>query len=397
MVDIEKPFEAEQVLGSLRQGTVPKKHASKLIIGRTFWLDALREDMDFVASGASKIRFLSAPYGGGKSHFLSVIEKIAIEKNFLVANVELHSREAPLDRFEVIFPKIMRSLLCSSETNTLETVFEKWLDSSQLYERHIINRELRAISPSLDFQAALRAYIERADSESPEDDQIKQAVFGWLCGDPLSPCLRKYTQIRNKIAITNVSEIFGSFLRLVRRSGFSGVILLLDEAEAVTSLTQSRKRDEANQNIRKLLDNVDSNEGLLIVFATTPFFLEDERRGAKSYPALWDRIRTVVRVPKNLRPNKRTLIIELQPPKKGELKKAANLILHLHSIAYDWSAKNFLTDELLNKLIEEHFRTRSERVYRRFLRSVVGVLDSLEQGQDAIKADKLIEDIKFED
>ncbi|TET74794.1 MAG: hypothetical protein E3J56_01760, partial [Candidatus Aminicenantes bacterium] len=96
MVDIEKPFEAEQVLGSLRQGTVPKKHASKLIIGRTFWLDALREDMDFVASGASKIRFLSAPYGGGKSHFLSVIEKIAIEKNFLVANVELHSREAPL-------------------------------------------------------------------------------------------------------------------------------------------------------------------------------------------------------------------------------------------------------------------------------------------------------------
>lgn len=162
--EIEGQFVAQQILESLRQGTVPRRYAPQLMVGRTFWLDALDEDMDFVANGASKIRFLSAPYGGGKSHFLSVIEQIAIKKIFLVANVELHSRVAPLDRFEVIFPKIMRSLLCSSETNTLETVFEKWLDSSQLYERHIINRELRAISPSLDFQAALRAYIERADS-----------------------------------------------------------------------------------------------------------------------------------------------------------------------------------------------------------------------------------------
>ena len=99
-------FEAEQILGSLRQGTVPKKNASQIMIGRTFWLDALGEDMDFVAKGGSKIRFLSAPYGGGKSHFLTAVEGIAKGKNFLVANIELHSREAPLDRFEIIFPKI---------------------------------------------------------------------------------------------------------------------------------------------------------------------------------------------------------------------------------------------------------------------------------------------------
>lgn len=97
------------------------------MIGRDFWLSALTEDMVFVASGASKIRFLSAPYGGGKSHFLSAVEQVAKERQFLVANVELHSREAPLDRFEIIFPKIMRNLAGISGVNVLETVFNEWL------------------------------------------------------------------------------------------------------------------------------------------------------------------------------------------------------------------------------------------------------------------------------
>ncbi|MFX0194901.1 MAG: BREX system ATP-binding domain-containing protein [Candidatus Hodarchaeota archaeon] len=396
MFEIKEQFVAQQILECLRQGTVPKQYAPQVMIGRTFWLDALGEDMDFVANGASKIRFLSAPYGGGKSHFLSAVEQIAIEKHFLVADVELHSREAPLDRFEIIFPKIMRSLICSSGTNVLEIVFNKWLNSSQLYDRQAINQEVRAISQSLDFQAALRAFVEMADSSYPEDEQTKQAVLGWLCGDAISPILRKHTHIRNKIAITNVSEIFGSFLRLVRRSGFSGVAILLDEAEAVTSLTQSRKRDEANQNIRKLLDNADSHEGLLIVFATTPSFLEDEKRGARSYPALWDRIKTVIKAPPCVQPNKRTLIIELEPPTKNELGKAAKFVLQLHSLAYAWGAASLFSDITLSKLVEKYLRTSPERVYRRFLRTLVGMLDSLEQAQGILTANGLVEGVEFE-
>ncbi len=125
--EVKKAFEAQQILEPLRQGTVPKKYASELMIGRDFWLSALTEDMVFVASGASKIRFLSVPYGGGKSHFLSAVEQVAKERQFLVANVELHSREAPLDRFEIIFPKIMRNLAGISGVNVLETVFNEWL------------------------------------------------------------------------------------------------------------------------------------------------------------------------------------------------------------------------------------------------------------------------------
>lgn len=394
-MEVADSFEAQQVLQSLRQGTVSKRHARRLMIGRQFWVDALSEDLDFVANGASKIRFLSAPYGGGKTHLLSSIEDVAIEKGFVVANIELHSREAPLDRFEVVFPKIMRSLKCASGTGALQQVFRHWLDSADLYNRSNIDRELKTVSPSFDFQAALRAFVERADGDRPEDQEIVQAVLGWLCGDPLSSLLRQHARIRNRISITNVSEIFGSFLNLVHRSGFRGAAVFLDEAEAVTSLTQSRKRDEANQNIRKLLDNADRYQGLLIVFSTTPTFLDDPERGAKSYTALWDRIRTVVKIPKGMKPNKRTLIIELEPPGKRELKKIATSVVSLHSKAYNWHAEESLPDLAVSQLVEKYVRSSPVAVYRPFLRTVIAILDAAEQGAGADRMKTLVSEIEF--
>jgi len=69
MFEVQGQFEAQQIIEAFRRGTVPRRYASELMIGRNFWLDALIEDMDFVANGTSKIRIISAHYGGGKSHF----------------------------------------------------------------------------------------------------------------------------------------------------------------------------------------------------------------------------------------------------------------------------------------------------------------------------------------
>ena len=396
MVNIIEPFEAQQVLETFRQGTVSKEHASTLMIGREFWIDALTEDLDFVARGASKIRFLSAPYGGGKSHFLAAVEKTAAEKDFLVANVELHAREAPLDKFEVIFPKIMRSLRSKDSSQVLDIVFARWLESKDIYDRQSINEATREVSSSLDFQAALRGYVERADSELSGDREVVEAIFGWLLGDAVSPELRKLVRIRNRITATNATEIFGSFLALVRQAGFSGLAVFLDEAEAVTSLAQSRKRNEANQNLRKLLDNADHSKGYMIVFATTPAFLTDQDRGAQSYAALWDRIRTVIKVPKGSKPNKRNLIIELEPPGRGELQRAGEAILQLHSVAYSWSASDVLTRTSLKQLVDSYLNTDSTKVYRLFLRVLIGILDALEQSPNETSVESLMEVVSFD-
>lgn len=374
-------FEAQKILDALRTGTVPIQYLKLLTTGREFWIKAIKEDLSFITQGASKIRFISAHYGGGKTHFLNIIKNEALIQNFVVSYVELQSREAPMDKFEIIFPKVMRGMVTQNSEHGLESVFENWISNFDLYDRKEIENKLREVALSMDFRAALRSYLEFAGLDSPESKDHLMTILGWFCGNKLPSSFATKTGIRNAISITNVSEVLGSFLRFIKYIGFSGLLILLDEAEAVTSLAQSRRRNEANQNIRKLLDNADSHIGLYILFATTPKFLEDPKVGAKSYPALWERIKDVLNI--NMRyPNKRALIIPLQPLDKKDLLILANTVIACHGLAYGWNAKKSLSSNILDMYVEQFINNSSDKLPRTYIRGLVTLLDVAEQVED---------------
>lgn len=390
------PFESEKILEALRKGVVPIHHLQRFSVGRNFWLDSIKSDLDFVRQGASKVRFLSAPYGGGKTHFLSLVKEEALKNRYVVSYVELHSREAPMDRFEIIFPKIMRGIVVSEDNKGLEHIFETWVNSFHFYSQDEIEKNLREIASSLDFRAALRSYLDFAGTKSPDHQEYMRAILGWLGGSKLPSQLVVRTGIRNTISISNVSEIMGSFLQFIRSIGFAGLLLLLDEAEVVTSLTQSRKRAEANQNIRKMLDNADNYLGLYIIFATTPQFMEDPIRGARSYPALWERIKDVINL--NLqRVNRRSIIIRLFPLGEKELQKLAERIIETHGKAYSWEAGKQFSEKAKDSYVQS-FRQRSkQKLARHFIRVLVALLDTLEQMGDEIHLEKEIQNLTFEE
>jgi hypothetical protein len=386
-------FEAQKIIDALRAGTVPMQYLDLLTAGREFWLDSIKEDLAFITQGASKVRFIAAYYGGGKTHFLNLVKREALLRNFAVAYVELNSRESPMDKFEIIFPKIMRGVVISNSENGLEAIFDHWISNFKIYSRREIETKLREIAPSMDFRAALRAYLEFAGLDSPEAKDYLSTILGWLCGNKLTPSFVIKTGIRNSISVANVSEILGSFLRFVRNCGFSGLLLLLDEAEAVTSLAQSKRRTEANQNIKKLLDNADNHMGFFILFATTPKFLDDPEVGAKSYPALWDRIKDVLDISMRY-PNKRGLIIPLQPLKKNDLLRLGNIIVPIHELAYGWNGKNRLRTNAINQYADQFQKKSKERLVRTYIRGLVSLLDLVEQNED-FNVEKEIENIQF--
>jgi len=390
------PFESEIILESLRKGVVPIHNLKRFSVGRQFWLDSITSDLDFVRQGASRVRFLSAPYGGGKTHFLCLVKEEALKKRYVVSYIELHSREAPMDRFEIIFPKIIRGIVTSEGNNGLEHIFETWVNSFHFYSQDEIEKNLRDIAPSLDFRAAVRSYLNFAGTKSLDHQEYMRAILGWLGGSKLPSQLAVKTGIRNTISISNVSEIMGSFLRFIRSIGFSGLLLLLDEAEAVTSLTQSRKRAEANQNIRKILDNADNYLGLYIIFATTPRFMEDPINGARSYPALWQRIKDVTNL--NLqRLNRRSIIIPLLFLGERELRKLADIIIGIHGKAYNWEVSKQFTEKAKNSYIQSFQQRSSQKLVRPFIRSLVALLDILEQMGDEIDLDTEIQKLTFEE
>jgi len=387
-------FDAERIVDALRAGVVPPGHLRDLSVGRTQWLESVKHDLHFVAQGASKLRLLSAPWGGGKTHFLALLKEDALELNFVVSYIELHSREAPLDRFEIVFPKLIRGLIFP-DGGTIESVLDSWASRFPYYSADEIGMELRKLSPSLDFRAALRACLMHAKGDLSTHRGVLRNVAGWLQGDSLSADLRKLG-VYNPVKITNVTEILGSFLRFVLQQGYGGVVVMLDEAEAVTSLTQSRRRNEANQNIRKLLDNADEHVGLYIIFATTPSFLTDPTRGARSYPALWSRIHNVVSLGLE-KISKRSIIIPLEPLDLMELRELANKIAEIHSKAYEWNAHEYVDDKAIEALMARFATESKGKAVRSFIRPLVYLLDQVEEEKERSVCDSLISQIRFEE
>lgn len=387
-------IDAEKIIESFRQGTVPIGHLELYSVGRERWLESVYRDLDFVAKGGSKVRFLSAPYGGGKTHFLMLVRARALSTNFFISYVELQSREAPFDRFEVIFPKIMRGVTLP-DRDGIEHMLETWARKFPYYTSQEVEANLRQIAPSLDFRAALRACLQYANTDSPDHWMRMQGIVAWLQGYRITSELSKATGIRCNVTIANVNEILGSFLRFVRASGYAGLVLLLDEAEAITSLAQSRKRNEANQNIRKLLDNADEHSGLYILFATTPRFLSDPNNGAQSYPALWSRIKDVIGGGLQQASTRSTVII-LPPFEQATLVDLAPRIVDTHSRAYGWNASEYCDQAAVRKYVSLFLQRSDPHMVRSFIRGLVYVLDVAEEKREVFVLKNTLDKLEFE-
>ena len=389
-------IEARGILEALKSGAVPTEHAELMAVGRDSWLSSVREDLEFIAAGGSKSRLIVAPYGGGKTHFLSLVRALALEQKFAVSFVELRSREAPFDRFETIFGKIMREVRTHDGQESVQQILENWASSFPYYSAQEIERALREISRSLDFRNALRTYLDLAAVSSPESLTSQQDIVAWLQGYPLPASVMKGLGIRNRLTILNVSEVLTSFLQFLRATGYAGLVLLLDEAEAITSLSQSRRREEANQNLRRLLDNTDQNRGFYLLFATTPRFMEDPDRGARSYPALWDRIRNVLTF-QTRTPSKRALIMNLEPLDEDDCASLAAKVVHIHATAWDWPADEVLTDDVIRNYVGRYVEKKPDGTVRLFLRTLIDLLDVAQESVESFEPYEVIGELTFGD
>jgi len=388
-------LDAQRVITSLRVGTVPVEHLRTFTVGRQDLLDSVKEDLDFVSGGGSKVRLLAASYGGGKTHLLTLLREEALENGLLVSYVELHSREAPFDRFEIIYSILMQSLRSATSIAGAEEVLDRWTRANRLYNVRDLDAALAKVTSFPDLRNAIKTYVAYSEGSSELHLEYRSAALSWLYGSRLPPGLASKVGVRSPITIANVSEVFRSFLTLARASGFGGVVLLLDEAEAVTTLERSQRRNDANQNLRKLLDNTDSNEGLLVVFATTPRFIEDPDRGAMSYPALWDRIRPVFRQPA-VAANTRGTLVHIGALAEEHLVELAVRVFAAYAKAHAWGEGTHLSDAAVAKYVGKFLSSGDPNSVRAFIRGWVTILDSMRGPGDLSAFHSILDGISFD-
>ncbi len=302
------------LLSSLSAGVVPRVGAPYIAMGRTEEISALADDLDEIAEGGSKTRFIIGKYGSGKSFLIQLLRGYALEKGFVCADCDLSPERRICGRAGTglaTYRELMRNLSTktSPDGGGLEGLISKWLDQLSFA---CVQEGFAVETP--EFEAALRGRVYKiaAEMESQvggfdfakvllkyynasvkDDGESKSACLRWLRGEYTTK-----TEARSALGVGSIidDDNWFGFIKLfaafVRQIGYKGLLVFIDECVNLYKIVNRISRES---NYEKLLSMYnDSLQGrspyLGLFFGGTPTFLEDTRRGLYSYDALKSRL-----------------------------------------------------------------------------------------------------------
>ena len=302
------------ILNSLSAGVAPRLGLEYIAVGRRREIETILRDLENMGQGAASFRFISGRYGSGKSFFLQAIRNYAMENDFLTADADLSpekrftgSRRAGLETYRELVSRLSTKL--RPDGGALESILQQWINSirmdlvgggaapddedlPQKLERRVFETiaQMESYAHGFDFAAVVAAYYR---SYIEGDDEKKRAALKWLRGEfatrteakALLPAGEIITD-ENWYEYLKVLAAFGS------RIGYRGFLIFFDECANLYKITNRQSRENNYEKILTMFNDVTGGraEGLGVYLAGTPQFIEDERRGLFSYPALRSRL-----------------------------------------------------------------------------------------------------------
>ena len=141
-----------------------------------------------------------------------------------------------------------------------------------------------------DFTTVIVRYWEGYESG---DEALKSAAIRWLRAEfSTRTDARKALGVRTIIDDANVYDQLKLLAQFVRKAGYRGLVVSLDELVNLYKLTSSRARNSNYEQILRILNDVlqGTARHLGFMLGGTPEFLMDTRRGLYSYEALQSRL-----------------------------------------------------------------------------------------------------------
>lgn len=394
--DIEqlKPFQARAIIEGLRKGIVPTEYVSFFTVGRQNWLKFVEEDLDcFIANGGGKVRFINGDYGDGKTHFMSVIQQLSLQKNFASSFVVL-TRDVPIHKFEIVYQEIVSQLRGNFEGVGIRAAIKHWIKEQKVEEQDLeaLSTSLREIPGlGLDFANALIGLLQvrSSSNENSENEDPEETLYQWFEGKKVAKKHLKRFHVFELLNKTNSKQFLQSLIVFLKMAGHKGLILFLDELETVLAQGASI-RNAAYENVRLLMDNTEHAQYLQLFFSLIPDVLLSEK-GFKSYDALWSRVRTVGDSDDL---NYRGTLMDLHktPLRRQELVDLGVSLRKIHEISYRWSAETSVPNDLIASMCEKQEEMGTLSEVRLFIKQMIRCLDLTEQG-NAMGESNLLENL----
>jgi hypothetical protein len=292
-------------MAALRAGVVPRSGAYLIQVGRRREIESVVADLERVARGGGMFRIVSGEYGAGKSFFLNLVETIAQAQKFVTVHADL----APGRRLHgangqarALYAELMANVSTQGRSGgrALRSVIEKFFTTAASeglergVEASIIVEErltlLEEMSGGFDVAQVLRAYGRGI----AEDNQILvSAALRWLRGEYTTRTeARSALGVRQIVGDDNYYDILAVLALVVRQSGYSGLIVAIDEMVNLAKIPQARIREQNYERLLLMLnDSLQRNTaGLGFIFGATTETMEHSRRGVVSYAALSTRL-----------------------------------------------------------------------------------------------------------
>ena len=238
-------YQARQLLEALRVGIAPAQHIKELTIGLESERASLAEGLVAAHQTGGAVRAVIGEYGYGKTHLVELTAREALERNFIVATTSLDLGEVPAHRAIAVYTSLLRGLRYpDSDELGLEHLIDKAIDTPRWRE------QLWTATSLANDPLDVGLYAIKSTSSSRQ----RKAWREWLISGQRAKLMNKamprgvkfpsiYTVGHNA---RQIAYLLSGISVLARLAGYSGLCVLIDEAESY-SLLQAYQRPKADE------------------------------------------------------------------------------------------------------------------------------------------------------
>lgn len=365
-----------------------------------------------IKGGGSSFKAIIGGYGSGKTHFLYTIRELAWKNNFATSYVTLTPEETPFHKLELVYRSIVNNLqpplkpqevLAGSERGIenfiirwYNTIVERYrdlgLEDDELGEvlEEYVKSNIKGYE-STSFTNAVRQSFLSLLTDSDED---RESIMTWLKGESYNRKEHSRFGILQKLDKTTAFQRLRSLGQWIRSLGFSGLVILFDEAEQTPSFS-SRQISLHLNNLRQIIDACQSTnfQGFMIFYAIPD---EDflERRGFV-YEALKQRLATSFTIfnPSGVKINLENLFGENPEQLREHLYQVGLNLSSIFCLAYDTSIDQERLDNAISIVVEKEGAFFEPGYKRNFVQKVISVFHFMRRTPDTPITDELVDEI----
>ena len=408
---------ASVLINSLKGGVVPRIGLPYITVGRAAEIDTLLHDIAIISEGGSSFRFIVGAYGSGKSFLIQTIRNYAMDKNFVVADADL-TPERRLWGNKGQGLATYRELVSNLATKTrpeggaLAVILDRWISSIQndvivteglpaddpcfpdLVARKIHNviNELHDMVHGVEFARLLSQYYQFGVEDNEEG---KNRILRWFKGEYTSK-----SEVKSALGMSllinddNWYDCIKLFAFFLKRAGYAGMLLLLDELVNIWKIPHAITRQYNYEKLLSMYNDILQGKAqhLGILMGATPQCIEDKRRGVFSYEALRSRLEEG-RFGKSGVRDMLAPIIRLEPLSHEEMLILVEKLAAIHADLFGY--QQIMTEEDLATFI----RTESERIGadthitpREVIRDFIELLNIVQQHPETSAATLMAQD-----